>query len=35
MTLFDKGPKNRLQLILIVHNKYLESQNEMYMVTSG
>ena len=25
ITLVDKRPKNRLQLILIVHNKYLES----------
>ena len=25
ITLVDKRPKNRLQLILIVHKKYLES----------
>ena len=25
ITLVDKWPKNRLQLILIVHKKYLES----------
>ena len=27
MTLVDKWPKNRLQLILIVRRKYLESEN--------
>ena len=35
MALVDKRPKNCLQLILIVHKKYLESQNERYMVTFG
>ena len=31
--LVDKRPKTRLQLILIVHKKYLESKNVRYLVT--
>ena len=31
--LVDKRPKNHLQLILIVHKKYLESKNVRYLVT--
>ena len=34
ITLVDKRPKNRLQLILIVHNKYQESWNVRYSVTA-
>ena len=34
ITLIDKRPKNRLQLILIVHNKYQESWNVRYSVTA-
>ena len=33
ITLVDKRPKNRLQLTLIVHKKYLESKNVRYLVT--
>ena len=33
ITLVDKRPKNRLQLILIVHKKYPESWNVRYLVT--
>ena len=33
ITLVDKRPKNRLQLILIVHKKYPESWNMRYLVT--
>ena len=32
-TLVDKRPKNRMQLILIVHRKYLESSNVRCLVT--
>ena len=33
ITLVEKRPKNRLQLILIVHKKYPESWNVRYLVT--
>ena len=33
MTLVDERPKNRLQLISVVHKKYLESYNVRYLVT--